>query len=41
MSMLVHLDLLARIAGDDFAVLSPNASVLQVEQYIKNVEKQL
>ena len=41
MSVLVHLDLLAWIGGDDFAVLSLNAGVLKVEQYIKNVEVKL
>lgn len=41
MSVLVHLDLLAWIGEDDFAALSLNASVLQVEQYINNVEVKL
>lgn len=31
----------ARIGGDEFAILLPNATVLQVEQYIKKVQKKM
>ena len=31
--------IVARIGGDEFAILIPNASVPQFEYYIKNVQK--
>lgn len=33
--------IVARIGGDEFAILLPNASVLQVEQYIKSVREKM
>jgi len=33
--------LIARIGGDEFSILIPNKSVLQVEQYLKNVEMKM
>ena len=33
--------IVARIGGDEFAILLPNASVSQVEQYIKNVQEKM
>lgn len=33
--------LIARIGGDEFSILIPNKSVLQVEQYIKNIEMKM
>ena len=33
--------IVSRIGGDEFAILLPNATVLQVEQYIKNVQEKM
>lgn len=33
--------LIARIGGDEFSILIPNKSVLQVEQFLKNVEMKM
>ena len=33
--------IVARIGGDEFTILLPNSSVLQVEKYIKNVQEKM